>query len=237
MDPLIHDPLKMLKFALFDSDPAAQAIWQSSVDPLTFRFQTGTSLENLRNALYDETMVVVVDVSIAPVDFLTILSSCAMAQPHHVYIGTGGMIAVNHIVELMQSGVAWMFDKPLRRNLINEAMPRIVEMANATFSQLKEYRRLCSLFQALTIREHEVLDLIMEGVSNKDSASQLQISVRTVESRRAKVYHKFETDNMVELPRKIERLSQLQSRFGAKKSDSQQPVLRSHLNQRQVSVG
>jgi len=45
--------------------------------------------------------------------------------------------------------------------------------------------------QALTQRETEVLKLISEGLSNKEIASQIQVSVRTVETHRERVMRKL----------------------------------------------
>ena len=50
-----------------------------------------------------------------------------------------------------------------------------------------------------------MLRLILAGVSNRDAAAQLQVSVRTVESRRAKLYRKMEVRHMTELVRAIDR--------------------------------
>lgn len=224
-----------MKLAVFDTEFSALETWQSIASPHDIQLQSGKSMDSLRSILSADTLIVVVDCTIAPSDFVTLLESCASAYPQHVYIGTGLGVAVNHIVALMQRGVAWFFEKPLRRVLLQDAMPRILQLANNTMSQLHDYRTLSKLFQTLTVREREVLDLILEGISNKESANQLQISVRTVEARRAKVYHKFETDNMVGLVRKVERLNQLHHRFGNKKTDGPTSVLHSHLRQSQVS--
>lgn len=231
----LRDQPTTMKLAIFDAETPALETWQAIASPYEIQTHSGRTLDNLRSILTSDTMIVVVDSSIAPSDFVNLLESCATAHPQHVYIGSGSGIAVNHIVELMQRGIGWFFEKPLRRLLLQDAMPKMIQMASRTLSQLQEFRSLSKLFQTLTIREREVLDLILEGISNKESANRLEISVRTVEARRAKVYHKFDTDNMVGLIRKMERLNQLHTRFGNKKSDAHSSVMHPHLRHNQVA--
>jgi two-component system, NarL family, nitrate/nitrite response regulator NarL len=51
----------------------------------------------------------------------------------------------------------------------------------------------------LTPRERQVLSLIMEGLYNKEAASRLGLSVRTVEKHRERIMAKLNVHNVVEL--------------------------------------
>jgi DNA-binding NarL/FixJ family response regulator len=55
--------------------------------------------------------------------------------------------------------------------------------------------------EALSHREREVLQLIVEGKSNRDVADILLLSVRTVEAHRAAIQHKLNLGNTAELVR------------------------------------
>ena len=55
--------------------------------------------------------------------------------------------------------------------------------------------------ESLTARERQVLDLIMQGASNKLIAASLTISPRTVEIYRANVMSKMRADSLSELIR------------------------------------
>jgi two-component system, NarL family, response regulator NreC len=55
--------------------------------------------------------------------------------------------------------------------------------------------------EALSHREREVLQLIVEGKSNRDVADILLLSVRTVEAHRAAIQHKLSLGNTAELVR------------------------------------
>ncbi len=56
-----------------------------------------------------------------------------------------------------------------------------------------------SVFSLLTARQREVLQLTAEGLSTKDIAAQLQVSVKTVESHRQKIMAKLDVHSIAEL--------------------------------------
>jgi len=56
-----------------------------------------------------------------------------------------------------------------------------------------------SAFHTLTSREREIVQMLAEGKSNKEIATALSISVKTVETHRATVMRKLEINSIVEL--------------------------------------
>lgn len=61
-------------------------------------------------------------------------------------------------------------------------------------------------FKSLTPPERSVLQLILAGESNKVIAKRLEVSQRTIESRRQKVFKKTKTQSVAELSRMATRL-------------------------------
>lgn len=57
----------------------------------------------------------------------------------------------------------------------------------------------------LTKREKEILNLIYEGIPNKDIAEKLGKSVRTIETHRFNIMKKLDVNNITELLRKVDR--------------------------------
>ncbi|MEK6526182.1 MAG: LuxR C-terminal-related transcriptional regulator [Nitrospirota bacterium] len=53
--------------------------------------------------------------------------------------------------------------------------------------------------EALTNREHEILQLIWSGLKNKEIAQRLKISVKTVEAHRANMMKKVRVSNTAQL--------------------------------------
>jgi DNA-binding NarL/FixJ family response regulator len=68
--------------------------------------------------------------------------------------------------------------------------------ASSTASQL-------SRPAVLTVREVEVLELVLDGLRNKEIGAELRISERTVKAHRKAIMRKLEVDSVARLVRKV----------------------------------
>lgn len=66
-------------------------------------------------------------------------------------------------------------------------------------AQQRIQRELQQRLDSLTDRERDVMDLVIAGLPNKLVADQLNISVRTVEVHRSRVFDKMGVKSAVEL--------------------------------------
>ncbi len=66
-------------------------------------------------------------------------------------------------------------------------------------AQRRAREQLQSRLSELTQRERVVMELVAKGLQNKLIADQLEISVRTVEVHRARVFDKMDVKSAVEL--------------------------------------
>lgn len=65
----------------------------------------------------------------------------------------------------------------------------------------------------MTSREREVFLLIKKGLTSKECATALKISVRTVEIHRANIIHKYQVRNIVELVYRIKQCGHVEQRL------------------------
>lgn len=102
-------------------------------------------------------------------------------------------------VDAVKRGAFDFFQKPFSDNALVDR----IEQALAHSAQGLAARSLSSSLQArlagLTERERDVMRLVVEGLPNKLVADQLDISVRTVEVHRARVFDKMGVKSAVEL--------------------------------------
>lgn len=102
-------------------------------------------------------------------------------------------------VDAVKRGAFDFCEKPFSDNALVDR----IEQALAASQQRLEARRRKAGLQArlgeLTERERDVMRLVVEGLPNKLIADQLDISVRTVEVHRARVFDKMEVKSAVEL--------------------------------------
>jgi two-component system response regulator DctR len=100
-------------------------------------------------------------------------------------------------VDVLKRGAFDFFEKPFNDNTL---MDRVQE-ALAASQQASADAAVQSRLAALSAREREVLDLILDGKMNKVIADQLGISMRTVEVHRSHIFDKMNVKTAVELAR------------------------------------
>lgn len=100
-----------------------------------------------------------------------------------------------------QQGAVDFLEKPMDETALLETVQRAIRQ------HLRQRERLAASSEArerlfrLTEREHDVLLGLMNGQTSKQSAKQLSISARTVETHRANLFLKLEVSSLAELMR------------------------------------
>jgi two-component system response regulator FixJ len=112
-----------------------------------------------------------------------------------------GHADVTVAVQAMKAGAAEFVQKPYESELILRMVRTCLEDNDDAVDANAKRTRVLRRVESLTARERQVLDLIMDGASNKVIASGLSISPRTVEIYRANVMSKMRADNLSELIR------------------------------------
>lgn len=121
--------------------------------------------------------------------------------------------SVSTAAKLISLGACWVFDNSLHAAEFDEGFDELLLQAQTLNEQLSSFRRCESIRAKITAGERDVLELVIQGLPNKLIAKKLDISTRTVETRRSKVYRKCEVHNVTELVRFIARSEALQARF------------------------
>ena len=98
-------------------------------------------------------------------------------------------------VDTLKRGAFDFFEKPFNDN---QLMDR-VQQAMAASRLAGEAAQVRARLATLSLREREVLDLILAGMMNKVVADKLGISMRTVEVHRAHIFDKMQVKTAVEL--------------------------------------
>ncbi|MEO3690737.1 response regulator transcription factor [Roseateles paludis] len=102
-------------------------------------------------------------------------------------------------VAAVKRGAFDFVEKPFSDNALVDRAQQALEHSRAALAR-RDHRLACGKrLSELTEREREVMRLVTQGQPNKLIADALDISVRTVEVHRARVFEKMEVKSAVEL--------------------------------------
>lgn len=102
-------------------------------------------------------------------------------------------------VDAVRRGAYDFCEKPFSDNALVDRIERALEHSAAVLATREAAQAVQKQLTELTDRERDVMRLVVEGLPNKLIADQLDISVRTVEVHRARVFDKMDVRSAVEL--------------------------------------
>ena len=102
-------------------------------------------------------------------------------------------------VKAMQDGANDFLQKPFKIAKLSKSIESALASDAANRERHTRARELADLFANLNSAEHNVLQLVLAGETNKKSAVKLDVSLRTVEDRRSRIMNKLNVDNMADL--------------------------------------
>ena len=108
-------------------------------------------------------------------------------------------------VEAVKAGALDFVQKPFRdQELIDKIQEAFAKNAQVR-EKLRDRNLISKRIDSLTPREHEVMEMVVEGNANKVIAIDLGLSQRTVEIHRARVMSKMEADSVSQLVQMVMR--------------------------------
>lgn len=102
-------------------------------------------------------------------------------------------------VAAVKRGAFDFVEKPFADNALVDRIEQALGKSSAAILKRREADAVARRLAELTDRERDVMRLVVEGRPNKLIADELDISVRTVEVHRARVFEKMEVRSAVEL--------------------------------------
>jgi two-component system, LuxR family, response regulator FixJ len=110
---------------------------------------------------------------------------------------------ISMAVEAMRHGAFDFLPKPFRDQDLLDRVQRALQTDADNRREIAQTERIRELFETLTPREHEVLELVTSGKPNKVMAADLGVSQRTVEIHRARVMEKMHANSLAQLVRMV----------------------------------
>ncbi len=109
-------------------------------------------------------------------------------------------------VAAVKRGACDFVEKPFSNNLLVDRVEQALQLSAQALLRRREQMALQQALAELTDRERDVMELVIDGRPNKLIADALDISVRTVEVHRARVFEKMDVKSAVELANRLREL-------------------------------
>lgn len=110
-----------------------------------------------------------------------------------------GHADVKMAVQALSAGASAFIEKPFRREDLIQSIERAITQNQESRKEQVRWKELEILFQPLTPREREIVDLVVAGLMTKQIASELHIGDRTVETHRRNLMRKLHANSVAEL--------------------------------------
>lgn len=135
---------------------------------------------------------VVLDLAMTEMDGLQLQEELVRRCATRPVIFLTGQATVPDSVVAMKAGAFDFLMKPLKG-------AELIATVKQALRKDREAQRFREVFESLTPREREVLQLVVEGLMNKEIADRLGIAQRTVKFHRAHLMDKLGAQSVVEL--------------------------------------
>ncbi len=107
------------------------------------------------------------------------------------------------VVQAMKSNVVDVVEKPFRNQDLLERIQRALHLDRDRREELLRRAEVEALLSHLSVREREVMDLVVAGLANKQIAQKLELSEKTIEAHRSHVMKKLGVGSVAELVRLV----------------------------------
>jgi FixJ family two-component response regulator len=109
-------------------------------------------------------------------------------------------------VRALKSGAVEFLTKPFRDQDLLDAIQQAIERDRIAQEDQANIQDLQARYRGLTLREHEVMTLVVSGLLNKQIASEIGASEATVKIHRGNVMRKMQAGSIVDLVRMSDKL-------------------------------
>lgn len=192
---------------LVDDDDAVRSSLHMLISTYGLQVQSLPSAEAFLDAWRADAIgCLVLDIRMGGISGLTLqqlLQERGISIPIVFITGHGDVSACRRA---FQGGAVDFLIKPVDEQALMQSIRNGISQDIARHRTQADVSNLRNKLEQLSDREKEVLALMLEGLPNKLIARQIDLSTRTVESHRARIFIKLDAGSLAELVRRVVKL-------------------------------
>ena len=181
---------------VIDDDPEICQSFRWLFESVKLKVHTFTNAQLFLDC-YDlkQPACLIIDVRMPALSGIELLEHLNSVRNQLSFIMITGYADVPMAVRAMKAGASDFITKPVNQQHLLEITQKCLNIQNN--SNLFEDN--CERIDSLSMREKQVMDLVVQGRLNKQIAGDLNISISTVEAHRAKMMQKMKVKTIAEL--------------------------------------
>jgi two-component system response regulator FixJ len=187
-----------------DDDPAMRSSLRWLIESVGLTVRTCASAQEFLST-YQATDpgCLVLDVRMPGMSGLDLQAELGQRKIHIPILIITGYAEVPLAVRAMKAGAFDFIEKPFSDQTLLDRIRAAVAHDEVLRRRRTARRKIEELLSFLTPREHDVLNRVVTGKSNKVIAFELSLSTKTVEVHRAHVMEKLKADSLADLIRLV----------------------------------
>ncbi len=166
----------------------------------------GTAQEFLSSARSDGPSCLILDVRLPGISGLDLQHELKRGKVSIPVIFLTAHADVPMSVKAMKSGAVEFLTKPFRQQDLLDAVQRSLTRDRIVREKQRDTAELRQRYNTLSVREREVMSLVVSGMLNKQIAAELGASEATVKMHRSQAMKKMQAKSLPELVRMADKL-------------------------------
>lgn len=211
MDTPLHEPTVFL----VDDDDAVRSSLAMLISTYGLRVESLHSAESFLKVWRPEAVsCLVLDIRMAGLSGLALQELLQERNVNIPIVFITGHGDISACRRAFKGGAVDFLTKPVDEQALMNSIRLGIAQDIRRHATQREIGDLREKLAQLSEREQQVLELMLEGLPNKLIARKIDLSTRTVESHRARIFIKLRADSLAELVRRMVRLEDKERTLG-----------------------